>query len=40
MVTATADLLGAEVGLATAQYDFRASDAALAYATGSEYGRY
>lgn len=40
VVTATADLLNAEVGLATAQYDFRASDAALAYATGVEYGRY
>lgn len=40
VVTATADLLSAEVGLATAQYDFLASDAALAYATGVEYGRY
>lgn len=40
VVTATADLLSAEVGLATTQYDFLASDSALAYATGSEYGRY
>ncbi len=40
VVTATADILSAEVGLATAQYDFLASDAALAYATGVEYGRY
>ncbi len=40
VVAATADLLSAEVGLATAQYDFLASDAALAYATGVEYGRY
>ena len=40
VTTATADLLGAEVGLAEAQYDYRASEAALAYATGVEYGRY
>jgi len=40
IVTSTADLLSAEVGLATAQYDFLASDAALAYATGVEHGRY
>ncbi len=40
VVTATADLLSAEVGVATAHYDFLASDAALVYATGVEYGRY
>ena len=40
VTTATTDLLGAEVGLADAQYDYRASDAALAYATGVEYARY
>jgi len=40
VVTATADLLSAEVGLAQAQYDYRASEAALAYSTGAEYARY
>lgn len=37
---ATADLRAAEVGLAEARYDYQASDVALAYATGTEYGRY
>jgi outer membrane protein TolC len=40
VTTATTDLLSAEVGLAEAQYDYRASEAALAYATGLEYARY
>ncbi|HJU06719.1 MAG TPA: TolC family protein [Nitrospiraceae bacterium] len=40
VTTATADLLSAEVGVAEARYDYRASDAALAYATGAEYSRY
>jgi outer membrane protein TolC len=40
VTTATTDLLSAEVGLADAQYDYRASEAALAYATGAEYARY
>ena len=40
VVTATADLLSAEVGLAQSQYDYRASEAALAYSTGAEYARY
>jgi outer membrane protein TolC len=40
VTTATTDLLSAEVGLADAQYDYRASEAALAYATGVEYARY
>ena len=40
VTTATTDLLSAEVGLADAQYDYRASEAALAYATGFEYARY
>jgi outer membrane protein TolC len=40
VTTATTDLLSAEVGLAEAQYDYRASEAALAYATGAEYVRY
>ncbi len=40
VTTATTDLLSAEVGLADAQYDYRASEAALAYATGVEYVRY
>ena len=40
VTTATTDLLGAQVGLAEALYDFRASEAALAYATGAEYARY
>jgi outer membrane protein TolC len=40
VTTATTDLLSAEVGLAEAQYDYRASEAALAYATGVEYARY
>ncbi|MGA6828867.1 TolC family protein [Nitrospira sp. NS4] len=40
VTTATTDLLSAEVGLAEALYDFRASEAALAYATGAEYARY
>lgn len=40
VVTAMADLRSAEVDLATAQYEVLASDAALAYATGAEYGRY
>ncbi len=40
VVTATSDLLAAEVGLAESQYELQASDAALAYATGSAYARY
>lgn len=40
VTTATTDLLSAEVGLAEAQYDYRASAAALAFATGVEYARY
>lgn len=40
VVTATADLLSAEVGLAESQYDYQASDAALSYATGTGYERY
>jgi outer membrane protein TolC len=40
VTTATADLLAAELGLADAQYDYQASGAALAYATGAEYARY
>lgn len=40
VTTATTNLLSAEVGLADAQYDYRASEAALAYATGVEYARY
>ncbi|HLZ33602.1 MAG TPA: TolC family protein [Nitrospira sp.] len=40
VTTAATDLLSAEVGLAEAQYEYRASEAALAYATGGEYGRY
>ena len=40
VTTATTDLLSAGVGLADAQYDYRASEAALAYATGVEYARY
>ena len=40
VMTATTDLLSAEVGLTEAQYDYRASEAALAYATGAEYARY
>ena len=40
VTTATTDLLSAEVELAEAQYEYRASEAALAYATGVEYARY
>jgi len=40
VTTATTDFLSAEVGLAEAQYDYRASEAALAFATGVEYARY
>jgi outer membrane protein len=40
VITATTDLLSAEVGLAESQYDYRASEAALTYATGVEYARY
>ncbi len=40
VTTATTDLLSAEVGLAESQYDYRASEAALTYATGVEYARY
>lgn len=40
VTTATADLLAAQVGLADAEYEYRASDAALAYATGREVARY
>jgi outer membrane protein TolC len=40
VITATADLLSAEVGLAESQYDYQASDAALSYATGTGYARY
>ena len=40
VVTATADLLSAEVGLTQSQYEVQASEAALAYATGAAYDRY
>lgn len=40
VTTATADLLAAETGLASARYGYLAGTSALAYATGSEYGRY
>ena len=40
VTTATTDLLSAEVGLAESQYGYRASEAALTYATGVEYARY
>jgi len=40
VTTATTDLLAAQTGLADAQYEYRAGDSALAYATGSEYARY
>ncbi len=40
VTTATVDLLNAETGLAEAQYGYLASNSALAYATGAEYGRY
>lgn len=40
VVTATTDLLSAETGLTQSQYELQASDAALAYATGTTYGRY
>jgi outer membrane protein len=40
VVTATADLLSAEVGLAESQYDYQASETALSYATGTGYERY
>ena len=40
VTTATADLLSAQVGLADAQYSYRASEAAVAYASGTEYARY
>lgn len=40
VTTATADVLSAETGLAEAQYGYLAGDSALAYATGSDYGRY
>lgn len=40
VTTAAADLLTAETGLAEAQYGYLAGNSALAYATGSEYGRY
>ncbi|TKB70473.1 MAG: TolC family protein [Nitrospira sp.] len=40
VTTAAADLLSAEVGLAESQYEYQASEAALAYATGTEFARY
>lgn len=40
VVTATSDLLAAEVGLAESQYELQASEAALVYATGTAYGHY
>lgn len=40
VVTATSDLLSAEVGLTHSQYDYQASEAALAFATGTEHARY
>lgn len=40
VMTATTNLLTAEVGLAHSQYAFRTSEAAIAYATGEEYARY
>lgn len=40
VMTATADLLAAEVGLTDARYNYRISEAALAYATGAGYGTY
>ena len=40
VTTATTDLLSAEIGLAEAQYEYRASEAALAFATGTAYAHY
>lgn len=40
VVTATADLLSAEVGLAESRYEYQASEAALSYATGTGYEHY
>ncbi len=40
VTTATANLLAAETGLADSQYDYRASQAALGFATGKEYERF
>lgn len=40
VMIATTDLLSAEVGLAQARYEYRTSQVALAYATGSGYAGY
>lgn len=40
VVTATTDLLSAETGLTQSQYELHASEAALAYATGTTHDRY
>ncbi|HET6674520.1 MAG TPA: TolC family protein [Nitrospiraceae bacterium] len=40
VTTATANLLAAETGLADSQYDYRASQAALGFATGKEHERF
>jgi outer membrane protein TolC len=40
VTTATMDLLAAQVDLTEAQYNYRLSEHAVAYATGVEYARY
>jgi outer membrane protein len=40
VTTATMNLLQAQVGLAESQYNYRLSEAAVAYATGSAYARF
>lgn len=40
VTTATMDVLNAEVSLAESQYNYQLSEAAVAYAAGTEYGRY
>jgi outer membrane protein len=40
VTTATMDLLQAEVGLAESQYNYRLSEAAVAYATGTAYAHF
>jgi len=40
VTTATMNLLHAEVGLAESQYNYRLSEAAVAYATGTAYARF
>jgi outer membrane protein len=40
VTTATMNLLQAEVGLAESQYNYRLSEAAVAYATGTAYARF